>query len=78
MRWCRTAARSSWTGSSSLLYLDGRLERRHRTVYQTLAVAPGLDIADNLFLGREERKKGVLGWFSGCWCSHMRSEANGT
>src|SRR4051794_6655194 len=25
------------------------------TVYQTLAVAPGLDIADNLFLGREER-----------------------
>ena len=36
------------------------------TVYQTLAVAPGLDIADNLFLGREERKKGVLGWCSGC------------
>jgi fructose transport system ATP-binding protein len=31
------------------------------TVYQTLAVAPGLDIADNLFLGREERKPGVLG-----------------
>ena len=29
------------------------------TVYQTLAVAPGLDIADNLFLGREERKPGV-------------------
>ena len=31
------------------------------TVYQTLAVAPGLDIADNLFLGREQRKPGVLG-----------------
>lgn len=31
------------------------------TVYQTLAVAPGLDIADNLFLGREERRPGVLG-----------------
>ena len=31
------------------------------TVYQTLAVSPGLDIADNLFLGREERKPGVLG-----------------
>ena len=31
------------------------------TVYQTLAVAPGLDIADNLFLGREIRKPGPLG-----------------
>jgi fructose transport system ATP-binding protein len=31
------------------------------TVYQTLAVAPGLDIADNLFLGREERRAGPLG-----------------
>ncbi|MDI6098686.1 ATP-binding cassette domain-containing protein [Actinoplanes sp. NEAU-A12] len=31
------------------------------TVYQTLAVAPGLDIADNLFLGREQRMPGVLG-----------------
>jgi fructose transport system ATP-binding protein len=31
------------------------------TVYQTLAVAPALDIATNMFLGREERKPGVLG-----------------
>jgi len=31
------------------------------TVYQTLAVAPALDIASNLFLGREERKPGPLG-----------------
>jgi fructose transport system ATP-binding protein len=31
------------------------------TVYQTLAVAPGLDIADNLFLGREVRRAGPLG-----------------
>ncbi len=31
------------------------------TVYQTLAVAPALDIASNLFLAREERKAGVLG-----------------
>jgi len=31
------------------------------TVYQTLAVAPGLDIADNLFLGREIRRPGPLG-----------------
>lgn len=31
------------------------------TVYQTLAVAPALDISENLYLGREVRKKGVLG-----------------
>jgi fructose transport system ATP-binding protein len=31
------------------------------TVYQTLAVAPALDIAGNLFLGREQRRAGVLG-----------------
>jgi fructose transport system ATP-binding protein len=31
------------------------------TVYQTLAVAPSLDIATNLYLGREERKPGPLG-----------------
>ncbi|GAB3996668.1 hypothetical protein GCM10029992_17420 [Glycomyces albus] len=31
------------------------------TVYQTLAVSPALDIAANLFLGRELRKPGPLG-----------------
>src|SRR5262249_40909401 len=31
------------------------------TVYQTLAVSPALDIATNLYLGREIRKKGPLG-----------------
>jgi len=31
------------------------------TVYQTLAVAPALDIASNLFLAREIRRKGPLG-----------------
>jgi len=31
------------------------------TVYQTLAVSPALDIADNLFLGREPRAAGILG-----------------
>jgi len=37
--------------------------RRHgiETVYQDLAVAPALDIAENLFLGREPRRAGVLG-----------------
>jgi fructose transport system ATP-binding protein len=40
------------------------LEARHagvETVYQTLAVAPALDIATNLFLGREIRSPGPLG-----------------
>ena len=46
------------------------------TVYQTLAVAPGLDIADNLFLGREERRKDVFGRvFRMLDKAHMRSEA---
>lgn len=31
------------------------------TVYQTLAVAPALDIATNMYLGRERRRAGVLG-----------------
>jgi len=31
------------------------------TVYQSLAVVPALDIASNLYLAREERRKGPLG-----------------
>lgn len=31
------------------------------TVYQTLAMSPALSIADNMFMGREIRKKGALG-----------------
>ena len=34
------------------------------TVYQNLALSPALSIADNMFLGREMRKPGILGqWF---------------
>jgi fructose transport system ATP-binding protein len=34
------------------------------TVYQNLALSPALSIADNMFLGREIRKPGVMGqWF---------------
>jgi fructose transport system ATP-binding protein len=39
-------------------------DARHQgieTVYQDLALAPALDIASNLFLGREERRGGLLG-----------------
>jgi fructose transport system ATP-binding protein len=37
--------------------------RRHgiETVYQDLALAPALDISENIFLGREIRRGGVLG-----------------
>jgi fructose transport system ATP-binding protein len=56
------------------IQLDGRpirfrspMEARDagiETVYQTLALSPALSIADNMFLGREIRKSGVLGrWF---------------
>ncbi|MGW2642076.1 ATP-binding cassette domain-containing protein [Streptomyces sp. NPDC001348] len=31
------------------------------TVYQSLALCDGLDVAENLFLGRERRRPGVLG-----------------
>ena len=71
---------------SGEIYLDGQrvhfrnpMEAREagiETVYQTLALAPGLDIADNLFLGREERKPGILGkLFRMLDRGHMRSEA---
>ena len=30
------------------------------TVYQNLAVCPALDIASNMFLGRERRRPGIL------------------
>lgn len=53
------------------LLLEGRpvsfkrpQDARHagiETVYQNLAVSPALDVAANLFLGREERRKGILG-----------------
>jgi fructose transport system ATP-binding protein len=40
--------------------LDARREGIE-TVYQDLAVAPALDISENLFLGRELRREGVMG-----------------
>ncbi|MDF0601992.1 ATP-binding cassette domain-containing protein [Psychromarinibacter sp. C21-152] len=53
------------------IYLDGQqvlfqspIEARAagiETVYQTLAMSPALSIADNMFMGRELRKPGVMG-----------------
>jgi fructose transport system ATP-binding protein len=46
------------------------------TVYQTLAVAPALDIASNVFLGRETRRSGPLGqWLRVLDKRGMRREA---
>jgi len=46
------------------------------TVYQDLALAPALTIADNLFLGREVRKGGALGqWFRLLDRSAMQKQA---
>ncbi len=65
---CLSGAEAPSTGQ---ILLDGKpvhfrtpLDARNKgieTVYQTLAVAPSLDIAGNMFLGREERKAGPLG-----------------
>jgi fructose transport system ATP-binding protein len=81
-----TALSGAVTPDSGEIFLDGRqvhfrtpMDARTagiETVYQTLAVAPGLDIADNLFLGREERRPGPLGSvFRMLDRKHMRSEA---
>jgi fructose transport system ATP-binding protein len=66
--------------------LDGRpvrfaspIEARQagiETVYQNLALSPALSIADNMFLGREIRKPGVLGaWFGMLDKKRMRAFA---
>ncbi|HET7314186.1 MAG TPA: ATP-binding cassette domain-containing protein [Salinisphaera sp.] len=55
------------------------MEARKRgieTVYQDLAVSPALDIAENMFLGRERRAPGFLGkWFRKLDRAGMRREA---
>ncbi len=53
------------------MFLDGKPVKFHtpidarrqgiETVYQDLAVAPAMTIAENLFLGREIRRPGILG-----------------
>ncbi len=58
---------------SGEIYLDGEIVNFNspqdaravgiETVYQNLALSPALSISDNLFLGREIRKSGILGFF---------------
>jgi fructose transport system ATP-binding protein len=46
------------------------------TVYQDLALAPDLDVASNLFLGREIKRKGLLGLFDVYNQRAMRDQAS--
>ena len=41
--------------------LDDARREGIETVYQNLALSPALSIADNMFLGREIRKEGIMG-----------------
>lgn len=52
-----------WVEGKEVKFESTHEAREHgvETVFQTLAVAPALDIAANLYLGREQRKKGFLG-----------------
>lgn len=70
---------------SGTIWLDGEPVSFHspqdarrrgiETVYQQLAVAPAMDIASNLFLGREIRCGGVLGALRFLDRKAMRTEA---
>ena len=76
----------AYTPDSGEIFVDGQevhfrnsIDSRSvgiETVYQTLAVAPALDIAANLYLGREVRKSGLVGKvFRQLDHSGMRKEA---
>ena len=57
-----TRARYGWTGSVVKFHSPGDARRQGiETVYQDLALAPAMTIAENLFLGRELRKAGRAG-----------------
>lgn len=52
-----------WLDGNEVSYASPLEARKHgiETVYQTLALSPALSIADNMFMGREIRKKGLMG-----------------
>ena len=52
-----------WVAGEQVAFKSTHEAREHgvETVFQTLAVAPALDISANLYLGRELRKPGFLG-----------------
>lgn len=55
-----------WLEGNKVSFSSPIQAREHgiETVYQTLAMSPALSIADNMFMGREIRKPGIMGtWF---------------
>jgi ABC-type sugar transport system ATPase subunit len=65
---CITGAESADSGTIHLNGIKSNFEKVQdsrlagiETVYQTLAVAPALDVTSNIFLGREIRMSGILG-----------------
>jgi fructose transport system ATP-binding protein len=55
-----------WLNGEKVRFTSPIEAREHgiETVYQTLAMSPALSIADNMFMGREIRKPGIMGkWF---------------
>ena len=74
--------------NSGHIYVDGQrvsfssaLEARQlgiETVYQDLALAPDLSVWANIFLGREIKAKGLLGWLGWLDRKSMASSAEAT
>lgn len=63
-----------------VVFRNTRDARAHgiETVYQELAIIPALDIASNVFLGREVRRKGISGsLFRRLDMPRMRAESSG-
>ncbi|CAN0598540.1 unnamed protein product, partial [Ectocarpus sp. 12 AP-2014] len=52
-----------WLEGKKINFTSPIQAREHgiETVYQTLAMSPALSIADNMFMGRELRKPGIMG-----------------
>jgi len=52
-----------WLEGEKVRFSSPIQAREHgiETVYQTLAMSPALSIADNMFMGRELRKPGIMG-----------------
>jgi simple sugar transport system ATP-binding protein len=68
------------------IFLDGEerswdsprnaLEAGIETLYQDSGLAPHLTVSENVFLGRERVKKGILGWFGFLAKKDMEHEAH--
>ncbi|MGX5770320.1 ATP-binding cassette domain-containing protein [Microbacterium trichothecenolyticum] len=55
--------------------IHGAMDAGIATVYQDLAVAPDLSVAENIFLSTEPRRRGILGWLGFIDKQAMRRDA---